>query len=386
MKTAVIVSAVRTPVGSFGKKLASVNATQLGAIAVRGAIARSGVAASSVQEVIMGNVLSAGLGQSPARQAALGAGCPESTEALTVNKVCASGMKAIMLGAMSIQMGLRNTVVAGGMESMSNVPFYFPRNAAYGHQTANDGIIKDGLWDVYNNVHMGVCAEETAVERGITREQQDAHAIQSYTRSQNAWKNGVFKNEIVDVTLKTKKGDVVVSEDEEFKNVNFEKVPSLKGVFVKNGTVTAANSSTLNDGASAVLLMNEAEAKTQGLKPLARILSFADAATSPKKFTIAPSLAIPIALERAGLSIKDISAFELNEAFSVVALANQQILGLDAAKVNVNGGAVSLGHALGSSGSRIVVSLVHSLKKGEFGVAGICNGGGAASAIVIERL
>ncbi|KAJ3283794.1 erg10, acetyl-CoA C-acetyltransferase [Rhizoclosmatium sp. JEL0117] len=387
MKTAVIVSAVRTPVGSFGKKLAKLTAPQLGSIAIKGAIAKSGLSASKVEEVLMGNVVSAGVGQSPARQAALGAGCPESTEAVTINKVCASGLKAIVFGAMNVQLGLRKAVVAGGMESMSNVPFYFPRNAAYGHQTAQDGIIKDGLWDVYNNVHMGNCAEETAAEFGLTREIQDAHAIESYTRSANAWKNGAFKEEIVPVILKDKKkGEIVIDEDEEYKNVNFDKVPQLSAAFVKGGTVTAANSSTLNDGASAVLIMSEEAAKAENLTPLARIVSYADAATSPKKFTIAPSLAIPIALERAGLTVKDISLFEINEAFSVVVRANEKILGLDPKKVNVNGGGVSLGHPIGSSGSRIVVSLVHMLKKGQFGVAGICNGGGAASAIVIERL
>ncbi|ORY46427.1 thiolase [Rhizoclosmatium globosum] len=380
MKTAVIVSAVRTPVGSFGKKLAKLTAPQLGSIAIKGAIAKSGLSASKVEEVLMGNVVSAGVGQSPARQAALGAGCPESTEAVTINKVCASGLKAIVFGAMNVQLGLRKAVVAGGMESMSNVPFYFPRNAAYGHQTAQDGIIKDGLWDVYNNVHMGNCAEETALN-------SDAHAIESYTRSANAWKNGAFKEEIVPVILKDKKkGEIVIDEDEEYKNVNFDKVPQLSAAFVKGGTVTAANSSTLNDGASAVLIMSEEAAKAENLTPLARIVSYADAATSPKKFTIAPSLAIPIALERAGLTVKDISLFEINEAFSVVVRANEKILGLDPKKVNVNGGGVSLGHPIGSSGSRIVVSLVHMLKKGQFGVAGICNGGGAASAIVIERL
>ncbi|KAI9340287.1 Thiolase, N-terminal domain-containing protein [Obelidium mucronatum] len=381
MKTAVIVSAVRTPVGSFGKKLAKLTAPQLGSIAIKGAIERAGIASTKVQEVIMGNVVSAGLGQSPARQAAIGAGCPETTEAVTINKVCASGLKAIIFGAMNISLGLRHTVVAGGMESMSNVPFYFPRNAAYGHQTAQDGIIKDGLWDAFNNVHMGNCAEETATEFGLTREIQDAHAIESYTRAANAWKKGLFTNEIVPVIIKDKKKGEI-----EYKNVNFDKVPQLSPAFVKGGTVTAANSSTLNDGASAVVIMSEEEAKAQGCTPLARIVSYADAATNPKKFTIAPSLAIPIALERAGLSVKDISLFEINEAFSVVVRANEQLLGLDPSKVNVNGGGVSLGHPIGSSGSRIVVSLIHLLQKGQFGVAGICNGGGAASAIVVERL
>ncbi|TPX75967.1 hypothetical protein CcCBS67573_g02757 [Chytriomyces confervae] len=386
MNTAVIVAAVRTPVGSFQKKLAKLTAPQLGAFAIKGAIEKAGIKAAAVQEVIMGNVVSAGLGQSPARQAAMGAGCPETTEATTVNKVCASGLKAVMFGAMSIQLGLRNTVVAGGMESMSNVPFYFPRGAQYGHQNVQDGIIKDGLWDVYNNVHMGNCAEETAAEFKISREAQDAHAIESYTRAANAWKRGAFASEIVPVIIKDKKkGDISITEDEEYKNVNFEKVPQLNAAFVKGGTVTAANSSTLNDGASAVLLMSEQEAQAQGLTPLARIVSFADAATNPKKFTIAPSIAVPIALERAGLAVKDISRWEINEAFSVVVRANEQILGLDPATVNVNGGGVSLGHPIGSSGSRILVSLVHGLEKGQYGAAAICNGGGAASSMIIQQ-
>ncbi|KAJ3415113.1 erg10, acetyl-CoA C-acetyltransferase [Chytridiales sp. JEL 0842] len=370
---AVIVAAARTPVGSFQKSLAKFTAPQLGSVAIRGALEKSGLKPSDVEEVLMGNVISAAVGQAPARQAALGAGLPESTEATTINKVCASGMKAVMFGAMSIESGYRKCVVAGGMEK-------------YGHPAALDGIIKDGLWDVYNQIHMGTCAEETAKEYGITREMQDAHAMESYTRSAEAWKKGWYKEEVVPVTIKDKRGDKIISVDEEFTNVKFDKIPTLNPVFMKNGTVTAANASTLNDGASALILMSRAEAEAKGLTPLARIVSYADAATSPKKFTIAPSLAIPIALKKAGLGIQDVSLFEINEAFSVVVRANEKILGLDPSKVNIGGGGVSLGHPIGSSGSRILVSLVHLLKKGQVGVAGICNGGGAASSMVIERL
>ncbi|KAI8898180.1 Thiolase, N-terminal domain-containing protein [Globomyces pollinis-pini] len=382
----VIVSAVRTPTASFGKSLAKFKATELGGFAIKGAIERAGIKPDQVEEVYMGNVVSSGVGQAPARQATLFAGCPESTEATTINKVCASGLKAVMLATQNLQTGSRDVMVAGGMESMSNVPFYFPRNAAYGHQMAKDGIIHDGLWDPYNNLHMGSCAEGTAKEYGITREQQDEHAITSYKRSAAAVKNGLFKNEIVPITIKGRKGDVIFSEDEEYKNVDFSKVPNLRPAFEKNGTITAANASTLNDGASALVLMTESKAKELGLKPLARILSYADAATSPKNFAIAPSLAIPKALEKAGLEIKDIDLFEINEAFSTVIRANEKILGLDPSKVNVAGGGVSLGHPIGSSGSRILVSLVHLLKPSQKGLAAICNGGGAASSVVIERL
>ncbi|KAI9207423.1 Thiolase, N-terminal domain-containing protein [Polychytrium aggregatum] len=383
----VIVAAVRTPVGSFQKSLAKFTATELGALAIKGALAKvPNLPVAQVEEVFMGNVVSAGLGQAPARQAALKAGLLDSTEATTVNKVCASGSKAVIFAAETLALGHRSVVVAGGMESMSNVPFYFPRGAQFGHQTAQDGIIKDGLWDVYNNVHMGNCAEETAVEYNITREEQDAHAISSYKRSAEAWEKGLFKEEVIPVTIKSPKGDKIIDRDEEYTNVKFDKIPTLKGVFVKSGTVTAANSSTLNDGASALILTTRAKADELGIKPLARILSFGEAATAPKKFTIAPSLAIPIALKRAGLSKDDVSLFEINEAFSAVVKANEKILSLDPAKINVAGGAVSLGHPIGSSGSRILVSLVHLLKPGQIGVTGICNGGGAASSIVIERL
>ncbi|KAF9313681.1 erg10, acetyl-CoA C-acetyltransferase [Podila horticola] len=383
----VIVSAARTPVGTFQGALKKFTAPQLGSIAIRGAIEKAGIKADQVEEVYMGNVIQAGEGQSPARQAALGAGCPLSTEATTINKVCAAGMKSVMLAAQGLQTGAREIMVAGGMESMSNVPYYSPRNAGYGHQTLTDGIIKDGLWDVYNQFHMGNCAENTAAKMNITREQQDAHAIESYTRAAKAWKAGVFTEEVIPVVIKDKKGDKIISEDEEFKNVKFDKIPGLKPVFQKeNGTVTAANASSLNDGASALVLMTRAKADALGLKPLAKILSFADAAIAPIDFPIAPATAFPKALEKANLKIEDIDLFEFNEAFSVVALANNQLLGLDPAKVNIAGGAVGLGHPIGSSGARILVTLTHLLKKGQKGGAAICNGGGAASAMIIERL
>ncbi|CAO3598781.1 unnamed protein product [Absidia cylindrospora] len=381
----VIASAVRTPVGCFGGSLKSLTAPQLGSIAARAAIERAGIQATDVQEAYLGNVIQASLGQLPARQAILGAGCPESTEATTVNKVCASGMKSIMMAAQSLRLGDRDIMVAGGMESMSNAPFYAPRNAAYGHQQLLDSIIKDGLWDAYNQIHMGSCAENTATNYNITREDQDAHAIESYTRAAKAWEAGVFDNEIAPVTIKSRKGESVVKVDEEYKNVKFDKIPGLRAVFKKDGTVTAGNASTLNDGASAMVLMTRQKAQELGVKPLARIVSYADAACAPIDFTIAPSKALPIALEKAGLSISDISLFELNEAFSVVARVNEQLLGLDANKVNIAGGAVALGHPIGSSGSRIVVTLTHLLKSGQFGAAAVCNGGGAASSIIIQK-
>ncbi|KAI8888790.1 thiolase [Backusella circina FSU 941] len=381
----VIASAVRTPVGCFNGALKSLPATQLGAIAARAAIDKAGIQPKDVEEAYIGNVLQANLGQSPARQAILGAGCPETTEATTINKVCASGMKAVMLAAQNIKTGDRNVMVAGGMESMSNAPYYAQRGNVYGHQQLNDAIIKDGLWDAYNNIHMGSCAENTAANYNITREDQDSHAIESYKRAAKAWESGVFDEEIAPVTLKTKKGDKVIKVDEEFTNVKFEKVPSLRPVFKKDGTVTAANASTLNDGASALVLMSREKAEELGVKPLARIISYADAATAPIDFTIAPSKALPIALEKAGLTYDDISKYELNEAFSVVARVNEKLMNLDPSKVNVAGGAVALGHPIGSSGSRIIVTLTHLLKSGEYGAAAVCNGGGAASAIVIQR-
>ncbi|KNE66557.1 acetyl-CoA C-acetyltransferase [Allomyces macrogynus ATCC 38327] len=382
----VIVGAARTPVALFNGSLAKLTAPQLGAVAIKGAIEKAGIKPADVEEVYMGNVVSAGAGQAPARQATLFAGCPESTEATTINKVCASGMKAIALAAQSIALGDRDVMVAGGMESMSNVPFYFPRNAKYGHQTAKDGIINDGLWDVYNQVHMGNCAEHTAKEHGITREQMDAHAVESYKRSAAAWANGVFANEVVPVTVGEGKRAVVVAEDEEYKNVKFDKIPTLRPAFAKDGSVTAANASTLNDGASAVVLMSEAKAKELGVTPLAEIIATGDAATKPIDFPVAPALAVPVALKKAGLTTKDISLWEFNEAFSVVALANEKILGLNPEQINIAGGAVSLGHPIGSSGARIVVTLTNLLKSGQFGCAAICNGGGAASTIVIRKL
>ncbi|KAJ1022591.1 hypothetical protein NDA16_003580 [Ustilago loliicola] len=380
-----IVSAARTPIGSFNGVLKKATAPELGVVAVKAAIERAGLKPDQIEEVYMGNVLQSNVGQAPARQVALKAGCPDTTEATTINKVCASGMKAISLAAQNIALGQRGVMVAGGMESMSNAPYYLPRGNAYGHVQATDAIVKDGLHDVYNQVAMGNCAENTAKKLSITREQQDNFAIESYRRSAEAWKANAFANEIAPVTISDKKGDVVISEDEEYKNVKLEKIPTLRPVFDKNGTITAANASTLNDGASAVVLASEAEVQKLGVKPLAKIVAFADAACAPIDFPIAPAYAIPKALERAGLTKDDISLFEINEAFSAVALANNQMLGLDASKVNVLGGGVSLGHPIGSSGARIVVTLAHALKPGQYGCAGVCNGGGGASAIIIKR-
>jgi acetyl-CoA C-acetyltransferase len=391
MKEVVIVSATRTPIGSFGGSLASLTATQLGSIAIKSAVEKSGLKPEHIQEVFMGNVLSANLGQAPATQAAIFAGLPY-LPATTVNKVCASGMKAIMLAAQSIAAGQNDIVVAGGMESMSNVPYYLAK-ARTGYKLGNDqlidGLVQDGLWDVYNNYHMGSAAELCATECNISREDQDTYAIESYTRTLNAQKENKFSEEITPVELKDRKGEIsVFAEDEEPKTVKFEKIPSLKPVFKKDGTVTAANASALNDGAAAVILMSREKADAMGIKPIARIVAYADAQQAPEWFTTAPSKAIPLALQRAGLTVGDIDFFEINEAFSVVSIANNQALKLDPARVNVNGGAVSLGHPLGASGARIVVTLLHVLQqnKGKYGTAGICNGGGGASAIVIENL
>lgn len=389
MKEVVIISAVRTPMGSFMGSLSNVPATTLGAIAIKGAVQKAGIDPSAVQEVFMGNVLQAGVGQAPARQAALGAGLSVEVPCTTVNKVCASGMKAIMLGAQSIMLGLNDIVVAGGMENMSQTPHYVQmRNGhKYGNGSMKDGIINDGLMDVYTNTLMGNCAELCATEHKFSREDQDKFAIESYKRSARAWENGWFKDEIIPVEIPQRKGDpVLFAEDEEYKNVKFDKIPQLKPVFQKDGTVTAANASTINDGASALLLMSADKASALGLKPLAKIRSFGDAAQSSEWFTTAPSKAIPVALDRAGLSVGDVDFWELNEAFSVVSLANIKLLGLDAAKVDVHGGAVSLGHPLGSSGSRIIVTLINVLRQqgGKIGGAGICNGGGGASAMIIE--
>lgn len=392
MQEVVIVSAVRTPIGSFNGSLAAVSATQLGAAAIKGAVERAGIQAAQVNEVFMGNVISANLGQAPATQAATFAGLPDTIPSTTINKVCASAMKAVMLGAQSIQSGANEIVVAGGMESMSNVPFYLDkaRNGyRLGHGQVIDGLVKDGLWDVYKNYHMGSAAELCSRDHNISREAQDAFAIESYKRSAAATEAGKFKNEIVPVSIPQRKGDpVVVSEDEEYRNIKFDKVPTLAAVFEKEGTVTAANASTLNDGAVALVLMSASKAAELGLKPLAKIRGFADAQQAPEYFTTAPAKAIPLAIAKAGLNASDIDYYEINEAFSVVALANNKILGLDASKVNVNGGAVSLGHPLGASGARIIVTLINVLQQNnaKYGVAGICNGGGGASAIVIEKL
>jgi acetyl-CoA C-acetyltransferase len=390
MKEVVIVSATRTPIGSFGGSLATLSATKLGAIIIKSAVEKAGLKPENIQEVYMGNVLSANLGQAPATQAAIFAGLP-SLPATTVNKVCASGMKAIMLAAQSIALGQNEIVVAGGMESMSNVPYYLDK-ARNGYRLGNgqitDGLIKDGLWDVYNDYHMGSAAELCAVECNISREEQDAFAIESYRRSQNAQNEGRFKQEITPVELKDKKGETTLfSEDEEPKAVKFDKIPALKPVFKKDGTVTAANASTLNDGAAAVVLMSREKADEMGIKPLAKIISYADSQQAPEWFTTSPSKAIPLALQRAGLSSGQVDYFEINEAFAVVSIANNQLLSLDPAKVNVNGGAVAMGHPLGASGARIIVTLLYVLQqnKGKYGAAGICNGGGGASAMVIEN-
>lgn len=387
----VIVSAVRTPIGSFGGSLAEVPATELGAIAIKAAVDRAGIKPEIVNEVIMGSVLQANLGQAPARQASKGAGLPNEVACTTVNKVCASGMKAIMMATQEILLGDADVVVAGGMESMSRTPYYV-QNARYGYRFGDgsliDGISKDGLMNVYDQKAMGVCADLCAAENKISREEQDAFAIESYTRSAAAWSSGKFKDEVIPVTVKTRKGDVIVSEDEEFKNVNFEKLKTLKPVFTKDGSVTAGNASTINDGAAALVLMSAEKAIELGLKPLAKVIGYADAEQTPEWFTTTPAKAIPKAVEKAGLKMSDIQYVELNEAFSVVGIANSKMLNLDPSKVNVNGGAVSLGHPLGCSGARIVVTLLNVLKqnKAKYGAAGICNGGGGASAVVIELL
>jgi acetyl-CoA C-acetyltransferase len=391
MKEVYIVSAVRTAMGSFGGTLAGVSATQLGATAIKGALAKINLDGKLVTEVFMGSVLQANLGQAPARQAAKFAGLPDSVNCTTVNKVCASGMKSVMLAAQSIMLGENDVVVAGGMENMSSVPFYSDAvrwGAKYGDSKLIDGLAKDGLTDVYGNFPMGNCAELCAKDMKFSREEQDAFAIESYKRSAAAWAAGKFKNEVVPVTVKTKKGDVEFAEDEEYKNVMFEKIPTLKPVFQKDGTVTAANASTMNDGAAALVLMSKEKADALGIKPLAKIKGFADAAQAPEWFTTSPSLAMPKAVEKAGLKMSDINYFEFNEAFSVVGLANTKLLNLDASKVNVNGGAVSLGHPLGASGARIIVTLINVLKQNnaKYGAAAICNGGGGASAFVIENV
>ena len=386
-----IISAVRTPMGSFLGAFASIPATQLGSVAIKGAVEKSAIPVEAIDEVFMGNVLQAGVGQAPARQAALGAGLNQNVPCTTVNKVCASGMKSIMLGAQTILAGDNHVVVVGGMENMSQTPHYVDgRNGTkFGNITMLDGITKDGLLDVYNKVPMGNCAELCAKEYNISREEQDNFAITSYTRAAEAWKAGRFDNEIVPVSVPQRKGDpILVSEDEEYKNVFLDKIPGLKPAFDKEGTITAANASTLNDGASALVLASAEAVEKYGLKPIAKIVSYADAAQAPEWFTTAPSLAVPKALEKAGLKTSDVDFWELNQAFSVVGLANMKVLGLDPSKVDVNGGAVALGHPLGNSGSRVIVTLINVLKQNnaKIGAAGICNGGGGASAMVIENL
>lgn len=390
MREVVIVSAVRTPMGSFGGSLSSISATKLGAAAIKGAIEKAKINPKIINEVYMGNVLQANLGQAPTKQAAIFANLSEDIPCTTINKVCSSGMKSIMLGAQSIMCGDNEVVIAGGMENMSSVPHYMKKGRTgqkLGDMKLIDGLIIDGLTDVYNNVHMGVCAEKCATEMNCSREEQDAFAIESYKRSTAAWESGKFTNEVIPIEIPQRKGDaLVISEDEEYKNVKLEKIPSLRPVFDKKGTITAANASTLNDGASALVLMSAEKAAKLKITPLAKIVSYADASQEPEWFTTAPAKALPIALDKAGISMTDVDFYELNEAFSVVGLANMKILELDPKKVNVNGGAVSLGHPLGSSGSRIIVTLINVLQQngGKIGAAGICNGGGGASAMVIK--
>ncbi len=391
MKEVYIVSAVRTPIGSFGGVLSDVSATRLGSIAIKGAIEKAGITPETATEVFIGNVVSANLGQAPARQAALFAGMPNTTICTTINKVCASAMKAVMLGAQSIMLEENQVVIVGGMENMSQIPHYTP-GLRTGLKLADgkliDGLIKDGLWDVYNNYHMGVAAELCASEMNFSREEQDRYAVQSYNRASAAVESGKFKNEIVSVEVETRKGRIVIDTDEEYKNVAFDKIPLLKPVFKKDGTVTAANASTINDGASAMVLMSKEKADELGIKPLAKIIAFADAAQAPEWFTTSPAKSILKALDKIGKKTSDIDFYEINEAFAAVSLAAVKELNLDEAKVNVNGGAIALGHPLGNSGSRIIVTLINVLKQnnGKYGVASLCNGGGGASAVVIENM
>ncbi|TVY62291.1 Acetyl-CoA acetyltransferase [Lachnellula suecica] len=393
IQEAYILSASRTPTAKFNGAFLSLSAPQLGAVAIKSALEKSKVPVSKITDVYMGNVIQGSVGQAPARQASIFAGLPNTVEAITINKVCASGLKAVVFAAQNIQLGLAEAQIAGGMESMSRAPLYVPRAsgmAPFGNVTMEDALLKDGLMDPYNHYHMGVCAEETAKKYNITREMQDDYAKQSYSRAQEAWKNGSFKDEIVPVTVKGKKGDTIVDTDEGYLDIKLEKVSTLKPAFVRDGTgtVTAASSSTLNDGASALVLGSKAIAQEygSGSRVLARICGSADAAIDPVDFPIAPSKAVPLALERAGIKKEDVAIWEFNEAFAAVIKANEQILGLENAKVNLLGGAISLGHALGSSGSRILTTLLHQLKVGEYGVAAICNGGGCATAVVVQRI
>ncbi|KAL2267780.1 hypothetical protein VTJ83DRAFT_5057 [Remersonia thermophila] len=393
IRDAYILSGSRTPTAKFNGSYVSVSGPELGAVAIKSALEKSKVPVSKISDVYMGNVLQASVGQSPARQAAIFAGLPPTVEAITINKVCASGLKAVAFAAQNIQLGLAEAQIAGGFENMSRVPYYLPRASglpAFGHVKMEDGLIKDGLTDVYDQIHMGNCAENTAKKYGITREAQDQYAIQSYERAQAAWKANAFADEIAPVTVKSRKGETVITEDEGYLDVKLDKVPSLKPAFVRDGTgtITAANSSTLNDGASALVLGSEEIAREYGAgsRVLARICGSADAAVDPIDFPIAPAKAVPIALERAGITKDQVAVWEFNEAFAAVIKANEKILGLEGARVNPLGGAISLGHALGSSGSRILVTLLHQLKPGEYGVAAICNGGGAATAMVVQRI
>jgi len=393
IQEAYILSAVRTPVAVFNGSFLTVPAPVLGSHAIREAITRSSVPIERITDVYMGHVLQGGAGQAPARQASIFAGLPQSVEATTINKVCASGMKAVSIAAANIQLGLSEAQVAGGMENMSRVPYYLARASQqppFGEMKLQDGLIVDGLWDVYNQIHMGNCAENTAKKYGITREEQDEFAILSYKRAQQAWKDGLFKDEIVPVTVKGKKGDTIVSEDEGYNKLKLEKVPTLKPAFDRSGggTVTAANSSSFNDGASALILGNREMAKKygKGQQVLARIVATADAAVDPIDFPVAPAKVVPIVLERAGITKEQVKVWEFNEAFAAVIKANAKILGLGIDNVNPRGGAIALGHALGSSGSRIIVTMLHQLKKGEYGCAAICNGGGAASGIVVQMV
>ena len=392
MNKVYIVSAVRTPLGSFGGVLSGFKATELGSLAIKEALKRAGVSGDDIDEVFFGNVVQANNGQAPARQAALGAGVTDYAPATTVNKVCASGMKSIAFGAQSIQLGFTDLVVVGGMESMSNIPFYVPK-ARYGYKYGDgvlvDGLVKDGLEDAYGKKPMGVYADETAAEYEISREEQDEFAIESYKRSALATEKGLFKDEIVPVEIKDRKGNItIVNEDEEFKRVKFEKIPSLRAVFTKDGTVTAANASTINDGAAALILASEKAVKEHGLKPIGEIIAYGDAAHDPDRFTTAPIKGADIVLDRAGMKKEDMDLWEVNEAFAVVTLAFNKLMKIDNSIVNVNGGAVSLGHPLGASGARIVVTLMHALRNrgGEYGLATLCNGGGGAGAMIIKKL
>jgi acetyl-CoA C-acetyltransferase len=391
MREVYIVSVARTPIGALSGSLSTVPATKLGSIAIKAAVERAGIKPEDVQEVFMGNVLTANEGQAPARQAALFAGLSNTTPCTTINKVCASGAKSIILAAQTIMLGVNDIVVAGGMESMSNTPYYLDKardGYHLGHGQLTDGAIKDGLWDVYNDYHMGMAAESCAVNLGLTREAQDAYAAESYRRTTKSVETGLFKDEIVPVEVVGKKATVIVSEDEDYKKVIYEKIPTLKPSFKKDGTVTAANASNLNDGASALVLMSGEKVKELGLKPLAKIIGYGDTAMAPEDFPIAPVAALKKAVGNAGLTMGDINFFEINEAFAAVSLANNKLLDLDQAKVNVNGGAIAMGHPIGSSGARIMVTLTSILKQknGKYGAIGICNGGGGASAIVIERV